>query len=53
MKEYRSQLVHVESVEDIQKVLDDIRDLHRELLPKKISSYNPESAMAVWGCGTD
>lgn len=48
VKDYRSQLVHVESVEDIAKVLNNIRLVHRDLLTKKISSYNPESAMAVW-----
>lgn len=53
VKEYRSQLVHVESVEDITKILDTIRKNHTELLQAKISSYNPESAMAVWWCGTD
>ena len=50
VKDYRSQLVHVESVEDIAKVLNNIRLVHRDLLTKKISSYNPESAMAVWWC---
>lgn len=50
VKDYRSQLVHVESVEDITKVLNNIRLVHRDLLTKKISSYNPESAMAVWWC---
>ena len=48
VKEYRSQLVHVESVTDIMKVISDIRSAHPGLLSEKISSYNPESAMAVW-----
>lgn len=48
VKDYRSELVHVESVEDIAKVLDSIRFVHADLLKKKISSYNPESTMAVW-----
>ena len=48
VKEYRSELVHVESVSDIMKVISDIRIAHPSLLEKKISSYNPESAMAVW-----
>ncbi len=53
VKEYRSQLVHVESIADIQAVLATIRKNHPTLLGEKISSYNPESAMAVWLCDTD
>ncbi len=53
VKEYRSSLVHVESVEDIQKVLDQIRHDHPTLLSERISNYNPESQMAVWDCGSD
>ncbi len=53
VKEYRSELVHVEGVEDIEKVIAKIRLEHPTLLGEKISSYNPESAMTVWGCGTD
>ncbi len=53
VKDYRSELVHVESVEDIAKVLDSIRFVHADLLKKKISSYNPESTMAVWWCDSD
>ncbi len=53
VKEYRSSLVHVESVEDIQKVLDQIRHDHPALLSERISNYNPESQMAVWDCGSD
>jgi tRNA-dihydrouridine synthase B len=53
VKEYRSSLVHVESVDDILQVLEKIRWDHPSLLDMKISSYNPESQMAVWGCGTD
>lgn len=48
VKEYRSQLVHVESVEDIMNILDTIKSNHKDLLTQKICSYNPESAMAVW-----
>ena len=53
MKEYRTQLVHVESVEDIRKVVDTIKGDHKEILKQKLSAYNPESSMAVWGCGVD
>lgn len=53
VKEYRSQLVHVESVADIKEVLSNIRRDHAWLLKEKISSYNPESAMAVWWCDSD
>ncbi len=53
VKEYRSSLVHVELQEDIYTVLDQIRRDHPTLLTEKISSYNPESQMAVWECGSD
>lgn len=48
VKEYRSELVHVEGVEDIENVIAKIRLEHPTLLGEKISSYNPESAMTVW-----
>lgn len=51
VKEYRSQLVHVENVEDIEKVIQSIRHDHVELLTEKMSTYNPESALSVWWCG--
>jgi tRNA-dihydrouridine synthase B len=53
VKEYRSRLVQVEWVADIEWVLASIRTEHATLLPQKMSGYNPESAMAVWWCGTD
>lgn len=53
VKEYRSELVHVEGVDDIEKVIAKIRTEHPTLLTQKMSSYNPESAMTIWGCGTD
>lgn len=53
VKEYRSSLVHVENVWDIIAVLDRIRTDHPWLLTEKISSYNPESQMAVWWCDSD
>jgi tRNA-dihydrouridine synthase B len=53
VKEYRSELVHVENVDDIMKVIASIRSAHAPLLGQKISSYNPESAMAVWWCDSD
>ncbi len=53
VKEYRSSLVHVETPADIYTVLDQIRADHPSLLSRKISSYNPESQMAVWECGID
>ncbi len=48
VKDYRSALVHVESIVDIKAVLERIKLDHPNLLKEKISSYNPESAMAVW-----
>jgi tRNA-dihydrouridine synthase len=53
VKEYRGELVHVESVEDIHLILGKIRGAHQSLLDTRLSSYNPESQMVVWGCGTD
>lgn len=53
VKEYRTRLVHVESVDDILAVIDTIRKDHSTLLGEKMSSYNPESAMAVWGSDCD
>lgn len=53
VKEYRSALVRVESVEDIEIILSKIRSEHTSILDKKLSSYNPESALADWGCPTD
>ncbi len=48
VKEYRSELVHVEKPEDIYEVLSKIRHDHPLLMQEKISSYNPESKLAVW-----
>lgn len=48
VKEYRSALVQVESVIDIENVLEKIKHDHKSLLSQKISSYNPESQLAVW-----
>lgn len=48
VKEYRSQLVHVKSVDEIKSILESIKKEHASLLSEKMSSYNPESAMAVW-----
>ncbi len=53
VKEYRSELVHVEKPEDIYEVLSKIRYDHPLLMQEKISSYNPESKLAVWWCWTD
>jgi tRNA-dihydrouridine synthase len=53
VKEYRSRLVQVEWVDDIEAVLASIRNEHAPLLGEKMSGYNPESAMTVWWCGTD
>lgn len=48
VKEYRTRLVHVENLDDIVVVLSDIRNDNRELLNKKMSSYNTESAKISW-----
>jgi tRNA-dihydrouridine synthase B len=53
VKEFRSELVHVEGVDDIEKVIAKIRTDHPTLMDQKMSGYNPESAMTVWGCGTN
>ncbi len=53
VKEYRTSLVHVESVTDIMNVLWRIREDHSQILSKKVGGYNPESQLTVWGCWTD
>ncbi len=53
VKEYRTSLVHVESPDDIYRVLDQIREEHKDLLPKKISGSNTESQMITWDCAID
>lgn len=54
VKEYRTQLVHVESPADIHAVIDRIRAEHPALLGQKISGANPESLMMSWdGCPVD
>ena len=53
VKEYRNALVHVESPEDITKILDLIRSEHAPLLTQRISSYNADSQMTTWDCGID
>ncbi len=53
VKEYRNTLVHVESLENIETILEQIKREHSVLLNQKISSYNSESQMVTWNCGTD
>jgi hypothetical protein len=53
VKEYRSQLVQVESPEDIYSVINSIRQTHPTILNQKLSGTNPESQMATWDCGVD
>jgi tRNA-dihydrouridine synthase B len=53
VKEYRTRLVHVESIDDIEWVISTIRHEHASLLWKKMSAYNPESSLSVWECGSD
>lgn len=53
VKEYRSQLVQVESPEDIHSVIDSIRQTHPTLLDQKLSGNSPESQMVTWDCGVD
>lgn len=48
VKEYRTQLVHVESTNDIENVLSSIRSEHPSLLSEKISSYHPENSSITW-----
>jgi tRNA-dihydrouridine synthase B len=48
VKEYRSQLVHVEKPDDIYDVISRIRADHPTLLSGKISGANPESLMMSW-----
>jgi tRNA-dihydrouridine synthase B len=53
VKDYRTLLVHVENLEDILSVLEKIKTDHPTLLKERLSTYNPESQMAVWWCDTD
>jgi tRNA-dihydrouridine synthase B len=53
VKEYRSALVHVESPDDIYRILDTIRWEHSPLMNQKISSYNTDTQMMTWDCGID
>ncbi len=53
VKEYRSALVRVESVDDIESILSQIRREHASLMDQKLSSYNPDSALADWWCPVD
>ncbi|GAB0175061.1 MAG: tRNA dihydrouridine synthase DusB [Candidatus Altimarinota bacterium] len=54
VKEYRTRLVHVESIDDIEGILQTIRSEHSPLLGSKISSYNPENSEISWeGCPID
>jgi tRNA-dihydrouridine synthase len=54
VKEYRTRLVHVESVDDIIDVIATIRENHPTLLNEKISSQNPLSSEITWdGCPVD
>jgi tRNA-dihydrouridine synthase B len=54
VKDYRSRLVQVESVDMIEAVIQDIRSTHPSLLSEKMSSYNPESKDVDWsGCPVD
>lgn len=53
VKEYRTQLVHVESINDILKVIEEIRKNHGSILTNRMSTYNPESHKVAWWCWTD
>ena len=53
VKEYRSQLVQVESPEDIHRVIDSIRQTHPTLLDQKLSGNSSGSQMVTWDCGVD
>lgn len=53
VKEYRSALVHVESVEDIERIIEQIRQDHTPLLSEKMITEITESQLAVWECGCD
>lgn len=54
VKEYRSSLVHVESPEDIHRILEQIRIEHKDLLGRKISSSSSEKLDIVWwDCAID
>ncbi|MFZ2256072.1 MAG: hypothetical protein WAW59_01230 [Patescibacteria group bacterium] len=54
VKEYRTQLVHVESPADIHAVIARIEAEHPTLLGQKISGANPESLAMSWdGCPVD
>jgi tRNA-dihydrouridine synthase B len=53
VKEYRSQLVQVESPEDIHSVIESIRQTHPTLLGQKLSGNSSGSQMVTWDCGVD
>ena len=53
VKEYRSALVQVESIADIENILEKIRNDHKSFLSERLSHSNPESQLAVWECGCD
>lgn len=50
VKEYRTALVHVEKPEDINAVLEKIRNDHPALLTEKMITTDNASTMAVWDC---
>jgi len=50
VKEYRTALVHVEKPEDINAVLEKIRNDHPALLTEKMITADNTSTLAVWDC---
>lgn len=53
VKEYRNSLVHVESPDDIYRILDQIQSEHRNLLAQKISQSQIETETISWNCAID
>lgn len=53
VKEYRNLLVHVESPEDINSILEKIKIEHTNLLNQKMSQNTTEIEKINWNCAID
>lgn len=49
VKEYRSRLVQVESPDDIENILSEIRSQNADLLNIRLGGVNPEAMKETWG----
>jgi tRNA-dihydrouridine synthase len=48
VKEYRTSLVQVESMDDIERIIEKIAIDQKNILQNTLNSNNPESQMMVW-----